>query len=233
MDAAKVAAGESFRMASSRSARTAQPRAVKPRASTRRVRPESAARPAEDLPAIGRRVRYFRRIKKLTLHDLARGAACSASLLSRIENDRATPSLTTLHRLCRALDISVAALLAEADEQPCVVYKPDERPSQAGSGIVEGDGSIAENLVPFASARLLEGFVITLAANRRMCGPFEHDGEEVGYVVEGELKLVVGGKTYIIAQGGSFFFRSDLPHSYGTSGRRRCRVIWINTPPTF
>jgi quercetin dioxygenase-like cupin family protein len=43
--------------------------------------------------------------------------------------------------------------------------------------------------------------------------PFEHDGEEVGYVVEGELKLIVGGKTYIIAEGGSFFFRSDLPHS--------------------
>jgi hypothetical protein len=52
-----------------------------------------------------------------------------------------------------------------------VVYKPGERPSQAGSGIVEGDGSIAENLVPFANARLLEGFVITLAANRKMCGP--------------------------------------------------------------
>ena len=80
-------------MASSRSARSAQSRR-----STRRVRPD-AVQPADDLPALGRRLRYFRRIKKLTLHDLAKGAACSASLLSRIENDRATPSLTTLHRL--------------------------------------------------------------------------------------------------------------------------------------
>ena len=215
-------------MASSRSARTVQPRGA-----TRHARPDTAARPADDLPAIGRRLRYFRRIKKLTLHDLAQAATCSASLLSRIENDRATPSLTTLHRLCRALDISVAALLTEAEEQPCVVYKPNERPSQAGSGIVEGDGSVAESLVPFANVRLLEGFVISLAANRKMCGPFEHDGEEVGYVLEGELKLVVGGKTYTIAEGGSFFFRSDLPHSYGANGRRGCRVIWINTPPTF
>jgi alkanesulfonate monooxygenase SsuD/methylene tetrahydromethanopterin reductase-like flavin-dependent oxidoreductase (luciferase family) len=87
--------------------------------------------------------------------------------------------------------------------------------------------------VPFARARLLEGFVISLAANRRLCGPFEHDGEEVGYVLEGELKLIVGGKPYLIAQGGSFFFRSDLPHFYGANGRRACRVIWVNTPPTF
>jgi len=68
--------------------------------------------------------------------------------------------------------------------QACVVYKPNERPSQAGSGIVEGDGSIAESLVPFANTRLLECFVISLAANRKMCGPFEHAGEEVGYVLE-------------------------------------------------
>jgi len=51
--------------------------------------------------------------------------------------------------------------------------------------------------------------------------------KEVGYVLEGELKLIVGGKSYTIAEGGSFFFRSDLPHSYGAGGRRGCRVIWI------
>lgn len=215
-------------MASSRSARTVD----SPR-STRRVRPDAAQPAGDDLPALGRRLRYFRRTKKLTLHELAKAASCSPSLLSRIENDRVTPSLTTLHRLCRALEISVAALLTEAEEQPCVVYGPTERPSQARSDIVEGDGSTAESLVPFANVRLLEGFVINLAANRKMCGPFEHDGEEVGYVLEGKLKLVVGGKSYTIAAGGSFFFRSDLPHSYGASGRRGCRVIWINTPPTF
>jgi transcriptional regulator with XRE-family HTH domain len=219
-------------MASSRSAKVVSAKVGQSRQSTRRGRAD-AARPTDDVPALGRRLRYFRRIKKLTLHDLAKGAACSASLLSRIENDRTTPSLTTLHRLCRALEISVAALLTEAEEQPCVVYGPTERPRQAGSGIVEGDGSTAESLVPFANVRLLEGFVISLAANRKMCGPFEHDGEEVGYVLEGELKLVVGGKSYTISEGGSFFFRSDLPHSYGASGRRCCRVIWINTPPTF
>jgi transcriptional regulator with XRE-family HTH domain len=200
--------------------------------SERRVPSETAA-PADDLPALGRRLRYFRRVKKLTLNGLADEAGCSASLLSRIENDRVTPSLTTLHRLCRALDISVAALLTEAEEQACVVYGPGKRPSHVLSEIVEGDGSTAESLVPFANARLLEGFVISLAANRKLCGPFEHDGEEVGYVLEGELKLIVGGKSHVIPQGGSFFFRSDLPHFYGANGRRVCRVVWINTPPTF
>jgi len=185
------------------------------------------------MPAIGRRLRYFRRLKQMTLNDLAEAANCSGSLLSRVENDLVTPSLTTLHRLCNALEISVAALLAETEERSCLVFGPGERPTQGRAEAVEGDGSVAESLVPPANSRMLEGFVITLPANRRMCGPFEHEGEEVGYVLEGELQLVVDGETYSVKQGGSFFFRSDLPHSYGAKGRQTCRVLWINTPPTF
>jgi len=193
----------------------------------------AAAVTALPLPALGRRLRYFRRVKQMTLSDLAEAAGCSGSLLSRVENDLVTPSLTTLHRLCNALGVSVAALMAEAEERPCIVYGPSERPNQGRVEAIEGDGSVAESLVPPANSRQLEGFVITLAPNRRMCGPFEHEGEEVGYVLEGELQLVVDGQTYTIKQGGSFFFRSDLPHSYGAKGRQSCRVIWINTPPTF
>jgi transcriptional regulator with XRE-family HTH domain len=196
-------------------------------------RPRSPTVAELPLPALGRRLRYFRRVKQMTLNDLAETAGCSGSLLSRVENDLVTPSLTTLHRLCNALGISVAALMAEAEERPCIVYAPSERPNQGRVEAIEGDGSVAESLVPPANSRQLEGFVITLTANRRMCGPFEHEGEEVGYVLEGELQLVVDGQTYAIKQGGSFFFRSDLPHSYGAKGRQNCRVIWINTPPTF
>ena len=210
------------------SRRTIQPLVI-PAAVQQAQSPASPAR----LPAIGRRLRYFRRLKQMTLNDLARAAECSGSLLSRVENDLVTPSLTTLHRLCTALGISVAALLAEAEERPCVVFGPGERPTQGRAEAVEGDGSVAESLVPPANSRMLEGFVITLKAQRAMCGPFEHEGEEVGYVLDGELLLVVDGKTYAVKQGGSFFFRSDLPHSYGAKGRANCRVLWINTPPTF
>jgi transcriptional regulator with XRE-family HTH domain len=196
-------------------------------------KPRAAAVTELPLPALGRRLRYFRRIKQMTLNELAEAAGCSGSLLSRVENDLVTPSLTTLHRLCTALGISVAALMAEAEERPCVVFAPGERPNQGRVEAIEGDGSVAESLVPPANSRQLEGFVITLAANRRMCGPFEHEGEEVGFVLEGELHLIVDGQSYAIKQGGSFFFRSDLPHSYGAKGRQNCRVIWINTPPTF
>jgi transcriptional regulator with XRE-family HTH domain len=196
-------------------------------------RAKAAARSTEDRPAVGKRVRYLRRVKRMTLNDLAATAGCSVSLLSRVENDVVTPSLSTLHRLCHALDTSVSALLTEPGNQDAVVYGPSSRPTHARAEAVEGDGSSAESLVPFADTRLLEGLLINLPAGRKFCGPFEHHGEEVGYVLEGQLELVVNRRTYVVKTGDSFFFRSDQPHLYRAKGKRRCRVIWINTPPTF
>jgi len=212
----------------------------KPAAKPARKRPPRRAgatkkptAPGRDRPAMGKRLRYLRRVKRMTLNDLAAAAGCSVSLLSRVENDVVTPSLSTLHRLCQALGTSVSALLTEPADENVVVYGPATRPTHARAEAAEGDGSTAQSMVPFTDTTMLEGLLINLPAGGKYCGPFEHEGEEVGYVLEGELELVVNRKTYAVKTGDSFFFRSDQPHLYRAKGKRRCRVIWINTPPTF
>jgi uncharacterized cupin superfamily protein len=64
-------------------------------------------------------------------------------------------------------------------------------------------------------------------------GRIEHEGEEIGYILQGELELRIDDKTYLLSAGDSFFFPSHLPHGYFNPGEVETRVIWINTPPTF
>lgn len=142
------------------------------------------------------------------------------------------PSLTTLHRLCKALEISVTSLLEEGDGQPCTLYRAGERPQYA-SGWVEGDGSMAESLAPFEEGRLIEAHIIHVPPSDLWCGPYSHAGEEVGYVLSGELALRVNGESYVARVGDSFFFKSTLEHFYKANSGEDCRVVWINTPPTF
>ncbi len=189
--------------------------------------------PDEDLAALGRRLRTIRRARKLRLKDLAAEAGCSESLLSRIENGIVMPSLTTLHRLSRALSTNVSALLAPPEADACVVYGPGERPRYHRRESAEGDGSMADSLVPFAESRLIEALLIRLPAGGPACGPFRHEGEEVGYVLEGRMELVVRGETHQVATGHSFFFSSEHEHSYRAAGEGDCLVLWVNTPPTF
>lgn len=183
---------------------------------------------------VGGRLRHARLLNKLRLKDVAELAGCSESMLSRIENERAVPSLTTLHRICKALGVSISALLGDQDEmQPWVVMHPSERPLIGHSPLATGEGTKAEVLVPAKDGRLLEGFVVVIDPGGSSGGTIQHKGEEVGYVIEGTLELTIDGARHLLTPGDSFYFPSDLPHSYGNPGKTVMRAIWINTPPTF
>lgn len=188
---------------------------------------------AKPLPNIALRIRNERRARRMRLKDLATASGCSESLLSRVENGLVMPSLTTLHRLCQGLEISVTALLSAEEDDPCIVYKANERPRYTNGGWVEGDGSMAESLVPFVEGRHLEAHIMHVPAHGSWCGPYHHAGEEVGYVLDGQLELKVSGATHVLGPGDSFFFASDKEHSYRAVGDIACRILWVNTPPTF
>jgi transcriptional regulator with XRE-family HTH domain len=221
----------------------------------RRVQPKPAASPPQRKPApngpkhkvpvteaaeahIGRRIafqlRRERRLKSMRLKDVADAAALSPSLISKIEHNRVNPSLSTLHRLARALGVSVSALLPADDAADKVVFRPSDRPVVGKvQNMSEWEGIEAEIMVPHRERQLLEGFVFIMEPGGHSGGILQHEGEECGYVLEGQLELTVGGRTYVLARGDSFFFPSDIPHSYCNPGRKTARVIWINTPPTF
>ena len=185
-------------------------------------------------PRIGAQLKRERLLRGLRLKDVAEATGLSKSLISKIENNKTSPSLSTLHRVAKALNTSVSALFAMDETLDKVVHRPHERPI-AGKvqTMVEWDGIEAEIMVPYENGRLLEGFVFVMEPGGHSGGLLQHAGEECGYVLEGQLELTVDGRTYTLNPGDSFFFISDKPHAYRNPGKVTARVIWINTPPTF
>ena len=196
---------------------------------------DSAPRLSKDRSecALGLRIRAHRRLRRKRLRDLAEQAGCSESLVSRIENGLAMPSLSTLHRLAKALGVSVAALMDASYPGACTVFSPVQRPRTSMAGSAEGDGSSAESLAPYAENGRLEALIVSLPSGGKLCGPFMHEGEEVGLVLEGELELIVEGVVHRVPTQSSFFLHSERPHFYRAIGDISCRVVWINTPPSF
>jgi quercetin dioxygenase-like cupin family protein len=64
-------------------------------------------------------------------------------------------------------------------------------------------------------------------------GKISHEGEELGYVIEGHLELTVDDHHAILGPGDSFFFSSQRPHGYRNAGNTTVKIIWVNSPPTF
>jgi quercetin dioxygenase-like cupin family protein/DNA-binding Xre family transcriptional regulator len=169
----------------------------------------------------------------MRLKDVAEKAGCSESMLSKIENDRAFPSLTSLHRLCKALNLSISTLLANEFAAPWTIMRPGERAFIGHAKAAGGEGVMAEVLVPSREGCLLEGFLVVIEPGGHTNGTLQHKGEEVGYVVEGQLELTVSDETYILNAGDSFYFASELAHAYRNPGSKTMKAVWINTPPSF
>lgn len=90
-----------------------------------------------------------------------------------------------------------------------------------------------ERLIPYARGHLLQGNIHIVQPGGSSDGMISHSGEEVGYLIAGEIELIVGGKTYTLSAGDSFCFRSDVEHGYRNIGKSEARIVWVNTPPTF
>lgn len=183
------------------------------------------------MPSIGRfglELKAARKSRKLTLDSLASDAGISVSMLSKIENNKAVPSLTTLHRIVDTLGLNIGMLFSGASDEKSIVFRNEQRPK-----ISANNGVSLERLVPFGDHHIMQGNIHIVEPGCGSEGTMQHEGEEVGFVLEGTLELVVDDNTYILNTGDSFNFNSRLMHSYRNPGHMVCKVIWINTPPTF
>jgi transcriptional regulator with XRE-family HTH domain len=179
------------------------------------------------------RLRLARQIRGMTLKSVADAAGCSESLLSKIENGKATPSLPMLHRLVQALETNIGWMFEDGDGDEGVVFRRGERPLITLDPLRQGEGISLERVIPYSNGHLLQCNIHHIETGGESAGPIQHVGEEVGYVLEGDIELMVANSTYKLSAGDSFVFRSELPHHYRNVGVSPASIFWVNTPPTF
>ncbi|MEQ1941540.1 cupin domain-containing protein [Mesorhizobium sp. VNQ89] len=188
--------------------------------------PSTAAR-------LGTRLRFARQTRGLTLKALADEASCSESLLSKIENGKASPSLPMLHRLVKVLGTNIGWMFEESDGEEGIVFRAGTRPLILLDPLRRGEGISLERVIPYSPGHLLQCNIHHVEEGGQSAGPIEHVGEEVGYVISGEVELMVGVQVFQLRPGDAFVFKSDLPHHYRNIGAGRASIFWVNTPPTF
>src|SRR3984957_4726201 len=96
---------------------------------------------------LGLQLRHARRAKGFRLRDVAERSGYSESLISKIEHNKATPSLNTLHRIAQVLGKTIGSLIEDtAPAHRGVVSKCGERAviPQRSASEHPSDGTEAE-----------------------------------------------------------------------------------------
>jgi len=172
-------------------------------------------------------------VRKLTLKALADTVGCSESLLSKLERGHASPSLATLHKIAQALDTHIGALVGGPALNKSPVQRADQRPTASFPSADPRASILLERVIVPAPGQLLQSDIHVIEPNANSDEQISHIGEELGYVIEGELELTLDNQLYLLKSGDTFYFPSTVPHSYRNPGKTAARVLWVNTPPTF
>jgi transcriptional regulator with XRE-family HTH domain len=214
--------------------KTKPPKSWAPDVTTKAVAPITFAKtspPAKssDLQ-IGARVRHARILSGILMRELAEKVGCTESSISKIESGRVVPSLPMLQRLIEALNRDFSSFFGADLNSPGLIQKAGQRPLIPTDPLRPGHGVGYERLVPFGAGNLLEGNVHVVEPGGEKTDPITHQGESLGFVVEGQLELTIEATVYHLAAGDSFFYKNHLTTSYRNTGTIVTRVLWVNTP---
>ena len=62
---------------------------------------------------------------------------------------------------------------------------------------------------------------------------FCHDGEEIHFVIKGEMEYIVEDRSYILHEGDTLWHNSNQKHKAKNIGVEKVIYITISTPPTL
>lgn len=175
---------------------------------------------------IGSKIKRLRQANGLTLEELANRSELTKGFLSQLERDLTSPSVATLEDILEALGTNLQEFFSEKPAEQ-IVFKKDD------FFINEQDDYIISYIIPNAQKNEMEPIIIDLQPGGMSYDDEPHHGEEFGYVLEGEVELVLGTERYKVRRGESFYYKADVDHKLKNSSDKCASVLWVSTPPTF
>lgn len=166
------------------------------------------------LQELGRRLRVQRNAAGLTLADLSIRTGFNKGYLSRIENGKKAPPLATLARLATSLGTDMGSLLPSVHSTRqrnniSLVRASEKRQAILGGSTFGYDYLALSDRSPMQA---LQPFLFSLSRRTDKDVFFQHDGEELLYVLRGRIAWQIGQQTFDLDTGDTIHFDSRVPH---------------------
>jgi XRE family transcriptional regulator, regulator of sulfur utilization len=174
---------------------------------------------------LGKTVQRLRKAYNLSLSELSEQSGVAKSIISQIERNETNPTLATIWRLAHALDVSIERVLQDRDDSPFI-----EKVSRGDTPILVTDDG---------KCRLaITGWIKTV--EWLQCydffadpgGVLESEAHQRGAVesltvIQGELRVEVGGETEIVRAEETLRYRADRRHVIRNAGTTPARAEMV------
>ena len=193
------------------------------------------------LENLGDEIRQLRKVRGLTLTQMAQATGKSVGFLSQVERNITRPSVAAMQRISEALGIHIGWFFPgddaaqDQDEKQFIVRKGNRRRlSYTALSNTDYLGLHDHLLSTNLNGRLALGISRYEPGASTGDDSYNHEGEEAGLVLSGVLELSIDGEIYMLEEGDSFSFDSKLDHRFrNPSEIEDTIVVWANSPITL
>ncbi len=169
---------------------------------------------------VSENLRRRRKLRDMSLDDLARASGVSRAALSQIETRKTNPTIGILWKIAVGLGLPFAELIGEPASTASVVRRKSSEVLRSVDGKF-----MSRPLAPSGASPLVELYELTLLKKAVHASEAHALGtREQIVVLDGKLRMRVGDNAYVLEAGDSVSFLADVPHSYENAGPTTVRV---------
>lgn len=178
---------------------------------------------------LGARIKRIRINNGMTVRQLAEKVGLSASFLYQLEQDKTSPSFSTLKGIAAALNTNITLLVEDSLPEEWLIVRNNNY-----KRIVTGNPGMELNLLTFLGHRekRMQPMVFELAPGASSADIGDYQGKEhFLYILEGEVEVTLGDAKYVLNEGDAAYFIFESPGELCNTGQEKAVGLWVYSPP--
>ncbi|MBW2503044.1 MAG: helix-turn-helix transcriptional regulator [Deltaproteobacteria bacterium] len=180
---------------------------------------------------VGKKLKTIRLKNDMTIQELAAKSKVSSNMISRIERGLTIPSVEILMKLSTVFDKSINYFVEDVSTTHEIVFSS---PGKRDTTVYDDEMNMhTESFTSGLRDPQFMSFLCTIpkggTSGRQQ---MYHPGDELIYLIEGRLEVIIAGESYQLNAGDSLSFKSHLPHRWINIGDEDAKVVWTLSPFT-
>ncbi len=179
-----------------------------------------------DESEIGRKIKQLRKERRLNLLELAEKTGFTKGYLSKVENSKKSPPVSTLATIAAALGVSLGSIFSDEETKTSItLVKKGEHKMMARDGTAFGYSY--EPLALSYPDRHMEPYILTLPLHPKAQAVFQHTGQEILFVLEGTMQFTHGDTELTVEEGDCIYFDASVPHFGRATGPKAVKCLMV------
>lgn len=181
----------------------------------------------DDHNDLGVNLRERRKVLGLTMQFVADSAGLSVGFISQVERGLTAPSLGSLASISEVLGTNISSFL----QQPRSNEQTTRGVNRPNYSVGNADVSYERLSTTFEDSKLHSVIVHEPPGHR--AEPISHRGEEMFFILDGEISVEIEGVTETLRKGDSIHFDSHRVHSTWNHTTKPASILWCGTMDIF